>query len=395
MLIESNAAIDLILKSKLHLPQESVALNLAAGRYLAEDILAPIDHPLFDQSAVDGYAIRFSDLAQSDSLTLNSEVKAGDAGNQMVESGFCARIFTGAPLPPGADTVVMQEFTTVNGSQIQFQDKKLKPGGNVRRQAEQIATGSLALKKGDSLNPAAIGFLASLGIQKVAVISKPKVGIIVTGNEFAENADDLKKGKIYESNGQMLQAAFAKLGITVQYETCLDDLESLKALVAKRSQENDIIILTGGVSVGDYDFSRPALEANAFEIVFHKVNQKPGKPLLFAQQNTKLAFGLPGNPRAVMVSFYIYILPLLNQLMGGQAQGLRKMLVPITHDFKRNADGKTHFVTGKITENGLNLLAKQQSHMLQSLAVADVIVVLPPSPQEYASGDLLEVRWLD
>lgn len=395
MLIETKVALDLILNHGIEMQKESIALGEAYGRFLAAPILAPIDHPIFDQSAVDGYALRFSDLSAGNALVLESEVKAGDAGKTLVTEGKCARIFTGAPLPPGADTVVMQEFTQVNGQVISIFDSGLQQGGNVRRKAEQIEKGMPTLEIGQQLNPAAIGFLASLGVHSVTVFQKPKISIIVTGNEFAENEADLDAGKIYESNGQMLQAAFANLGIAVQFETCLDDLDALQNLVAQHFQTNDIVILTGGVSVGDYDFSRAALEANAFEVVFHKVNQKPGKPLLFAKKGQKLAFGLPGNPRAVMVCFYIYILPLLNQLMHSQAAGLRSMRLPIAHDFKRKADGKTHFLSANINEGGINLLGKQQSHMLQSLAVADVLVVLPPEPLAYSKGDLLEVKWLD
>lgn len=395
MLIESEKALSLVVEKCGNLPHYSCSLNAAFGKFLAEDIFAPIDHPIFDQSAVDGYAIRFCDLETRDTLELISEIKAGDSGEELLKPGQCIRIFTGAPIPNAADTVVMQEYSHANGKTIRFFDEKLKFGGNVRKKAEQIQKGSIALRKGQLLNPAAIGFLASLGIQEVLVKQAPRVQIIVTGNEFADSWEELENGKIFESNGQMLQAAFAKQGIEVEYQTCLDDLDSLSEMVRTKSSDCDLLILTGGVSVGDYDFSLPALESNGYEVVFHKVNQKPGKPLLFAKKDDLLAFGLPGNPRAVMVSFYVYILPLLQKWANGGKQGLRKMLLPLSHDFGRNDDGKTHFVTAKFEENGLNMLQGQQSHMLQSLAEADVLVVLPASPLEYKKGAFLEVRWLD
>ena len=394
MLIEPRAALDLILQQKSSPQNEVLSLQNAAMHHLAADILAPIDHPIFDQSAVDGYALRFGDLQLGESFQLANETKAGDAADDFLQPGQCARIFTGAPLPQGADTIVMQEWTQAAGANILILDKGLKMGGNVRRKAEQIAEGSLALQKGQVLNPAAIGFLASLGIQSVAVTKAPKVTIVVTGNEFANDATELSAGKIYESNGQMLQAALARLGIVAEFAICKDDLPSLERMVAEKAAQNELLILTGGVSVGDYDFSRPALENNGFEIVFHRVNQKPGKPLLFAKKGENLAFGLPGNPRAVMICFYIYILPLLQQMMGAQPKGLMQVQIPLSHSFKRNGDGKTHFVTAKLSEKGINLLEGQQSHMLQSLAQADVLVELPAEPIEYVEGDWVLARIL-
>ncbi len=382
-------ALAAVLKAAQAGPSELVSIGAALGRVLAEDVVAPVGHPFFDQTAVDGYALRFSDLEAGAPLLVVDMIRAGDAGERALGAGECSRIFTGGPLPPGADTTVMQEHTQRVGDQVQVLDTGLRLGGNVRRAGEQIQAGALALGKGGLLNPAAIGFLASLGIGTVCVVAQPRVSIIVTGDEFALDTQDFCRGKIFESNGQMLAAAFASQGVTVQFVTCGDDLAALQAMVATQAAQCDLLILTGGVSVGDYDFSRASLEGNAFDVIFHQVAQKPGKPLLFCQRRQQFAFGLPGNPRAVLMCFYLYVLPLLDLWYCKSQPGLRALALPLAHAYRRKSDGKTHFLTGRIIENQISLLEGQQSHMLQSFAEADVIVVIDAAIDAAEAGTLM------
>jgi molybdopterin molybdotransferase len=371
------------------LPAEETPLSGALGRVLAADILAPVAHPFFDQTAVDGYALRFGDLTAGQPLHVVDMIRAGDAGERALGAGECSRIFTGAPLPPGADTTVMQEHTERVGDRVHVRDAGLRLGGNVRRAGEQIQAGELALGAGTLLNAAAIGFLASLGVQTVTVVALPRVRILVTGDEFAADAEDFGRGKIFESNGQMLLAAFAAVGIAASFQTCRDDAATLAAMVGEAAADCDLLILTGGVSVGDFDFSRGALEANGFGVVFHEVAQKPGKPLLLCKRDNLVAFGLPGNPRAVLMCYYMYVLPLLQRMQGRPQVGLRRLSLPLAHDFRRKGDGKTHFVTGRIVDNAISLLEGQQSHMLQSLALADVIVVIDAAVNEAPAGTMM------
>lgn len=370
------------------LPIVQIAVASAAHRVLAADIYAPIAHPLFDQSAVDGYALRFADLATGNPLQVADQVRAGDAGERTLAQGECSRIFTGAPLPPGADTIVMQELVAREGDHVRVLDTGLRLGGNVRPAGEQIRAGALALGKGDVLNAAAIGFLASLGIQTVPVHALPRVQIIVTGDEFATADTDLQRGKIYESNGQMLCAALSSLGLQATFECCKDDATTLAAHVARAAADCDLLILTGGVSVGDFDFSRGALEAGGFDVIFHQVAQKPGKPLLFARKGPQFAFGLPGNPRAVLMCFYLYVLPLLDGLQGKSRLGLRQVRLPFQQAFRRKSDGKTHFLTGRLESEGFTVLGGQASHMLQSFAQADVVVVNEDHETDAAAGHM-------
>jgi molybdopterin molybdotransferase len=397
MLLPVKEALDLALKNlplQLALPYRFSKTEPPSSYILVADVPAPLSHPIFDQSAVDGYALRHEDFEGEKTLTLAEEIKAGDAGDTALKAGEAMRIFTGAPVPPGADTVVMQEFTKVNQQGITITDTRLKKGGNIRRQGEQIRKGDIALQAGERLNPAAIGFLASLGIREVQIRQPLKVKILVTGNEFAEDEGDLQAGKIFESNGQMLQAALAQEGIEAMFETVPDDLPTTIEMVRQAAESHDLVLVTGGVSVGDYDFTRPALEANDFKIVFHKVNQKPGKPLLYARKPQVTAFGLPGNPRSVLVGFYMYVLPHIHARTGAQQIGLTQIKLPLSHDFRKQSDGKTHFLTGRIDSDGVSILGGQGSHMLQSFARAGAIVTLPGEQTEYPAGSQVVVSLL-
>lgn len=376
------------------LGKETLPLSQCLGRVLEADIFAPIDHPIFDQTAIDGYTFRFVDWEMGKPLLVSDHIQAGDAGERALGPGECSRIFTGAPLPPGADTTVMQELTERNNDQLYILDKGLQLGGNVRHAGEQIRAGELALARGHRLNAAGIGFLASLGLSEVTVFLKPKVNIIVTGDEFANSEEEFRRGQIYESNGQMLATALQSRGIQASFSLCKDDPDAMAEMVKAKSAECDLLILTGGVSVGDFDFSRGALEANGFEAIFHQVAQKPGKPLLYCGRSTQRAFGLPGNPRAVLMCYYLYVSPLLDAMEGSKSLGLASIMLPLREGYRRKPDGKTHFVTGRLDGNAVLLGNGQQSHMLQSFAEAQLIVELPAEPAQFHTGDVLKCHWL-
>jgi molybdopterin molybdotransferase len=380
-------ALALTLQNPPRCRSEQLPLHAAVGRVLAKAVVSPVDHPLFDQSAVDGYALKYVVGADGEALKVAGMARAGIQWERFLQPGECYRIFTGAPIPSGADTVVMQELTERFGDLLVVKDRGLRTGANVRRTGEQIVTGALAIPAGDRLNAAAIGFLASLGIEEVEVSARPRIEIIVTGDEFASSEGVHGHGLIFESNGRMLLAALLeRSGISANFTTCPDIAESLAAEVDARSRVCDLLILTGGVSVGDYDFSLGALEANGYRVVYHQVAQKPGKPLLFCRSGNSPAFGLPGNPRAALMCFYLYVLPLLDAMEGAARMGLRCLRFRLLHGFKRKPDGKVHFVTGSLRGGGLVILDGQASHLLQSFASADVIVELPADRQEYEIG---------
>lgn len=390
-MIEVQEALQRILKDPPQPRTVSVPIASAAERVLAQDILAPIPSPIFDQSAVDGYALLYTDREQT--LRVVGEIKAGDPADIGIGPGECLRIFTGAPVPASADTVVMQEYAERSGDTVRFSDAGLKKGGNIRLKGEQLEAGAVALQGGRILDAAGIGLLAMLGIAEVTVVVPPRAAIIVTGNEFAEGPEDLRQGKIYESNGTMLQAMLSSEGFESRYVVAEDDPEAMLASVAAAAVDAELVIMTGGVSVGAYDFTRASLEGAGFETVFHKVNQKPGKPLLFARKGEQVAFGLPGNPRAVLMCYYQYVRPWLRQAMGLSQLQLPTLRLPLIGE-RRKRDGKTHFVTGVLRDGQVDLLGGQNSHMLKSFAEADAIVTLPAAQDTFSPGALLDVQIL-
>jgi molybdopterin molybdotransferase len=263
----------------------------------------------------------------------------------------------------------------------------------VRNKGEQIKKGNIALKKGSYLDSASLGFLASLGINKVKVYNLPRVSIIVTGNEFVKSRRKLSKGKIYESNGLMLKSLLKDMNIHSQSRLCKDDLTGLTLLIKKEIDKNDIIIISGGVSVGDYDFTEKALKKLKFNIIFYKVYQKPGKPLLFAKRKNKTVFGLPGNPRSALMCFYEYVYPYILASMGNKKPLLLSAALPLVHNYIKNEE-KTLFMTSKLTDKGINILEGQDSHMLKSFSEADTIVCLTEGKKNYTAGELVTVHFL-
>ncbi len=378
--------------------QKSVNLILSdcLSYILAEDVHSPVSHPLFNQSSVDGYAFKHSGLINYKSkepvLSLIGEIKAGDAPNINIKKNEAVRIFTGAALPDSADTVVMQEYVNKKKSVI-YLNKIPEPGSNVRLKGGQLRKGDLALQKGTTLNPAAIGFLTSLGISIVPVYKKPSVGIIVTGSEFLKASNAIKIGKIFESNGLMLQKALDRLNIRAKYKACEDDRIKLLSLAKSVADTNQITIITGGVSVGDYDYTKNILSELGFEIIFHNVSQKPGKPLLFAKKADKAAFGLPGNPRSVLVCYYEYIYPYILASMGSLKPFHTCIKLPLADNFEKN-NKRSFFLTGDIGVKGIIIRKGQDSHMLKSFSDTNTLILLPEGIRKYKAGEMVEVHLL-
>lgn len=371
---------------------EHLELSAAYNRVLAEDVVAPLDHPLFDQTAVDGYAFQFESLKQNREISVVGEIPAGSIETRSFSSGEAVRIFTGAAVPDTLDTVVMQEFCHVSEAKLSVEDLKLRQGANIRKKGEQIRQGELLLKKGSILNPAAIGLLGLMGIQNVTCISYPRIKVIITGTEFAESHEEVARGKIFESNGAMLQSVLAAYSSSIDVVQITDDLATLAEAIAATEKSYDMILISGGVSVGDYDFTWPALEAAGFEKIFHKITQKPGKPLLFSSKENCYAFGLPGNPRSALMAIYCYVLPFIRQACGMQESYFDKARA--SADYKRKDDGKTHFLTCSAQNGEVHFLGGQGSHMLLSFAEANCIAELPPDKIAVSQGDQLNIIWL-
>lgn len=367
---------------------EVLRLIDALDRALSDDVVSPIDTPPFHQSAVDGYAFSFTDWDRKSGLEVAGEVQAGNVYTSEIKRQQAIRIFTGAPVPAGLDTVVMQEKVEVQGSQIVLIDNSLVAGANVRLQGSQTKAGDVVLKKSHRLTPASISFLASLGITEVPVFAHPHIRIIVTGKELVATGGMINDGQIFESNSFALKTALKAMGISPVSAEIVEDDETLIMEAISRALDSDIVILTGGASVGLYDLVPSSLAKCGVKEIFHKVKQKPGKPFYFGTYGDVLVFALPGNPAAVLSCFYEYITPAIGKFTGRQYQKRLKMI--LAHDFQRKP-GLTQFMKGKTKGNTVFILDHQESYLMNSFAHADALVELEEDREIIMKGDLVNV----
>lgn len=364
------------------------SISAAHQHVLAADVYALCNIPAFKQSSMDGYALKFSDKDLP--LNLVGEMAAGTSQNFEILSGQACRIFTGAPLPKGADTVVMQEKITFENGKLIIQDINLSLGLNTRNEGSEIETGALAMQKGSYLTAPAIGFLAGIGVTEVLVYPAPKVSIIITGKELTKPGLPLHFGQVYESNSYALTAALNQAGVTdIEVVEADDDLDILTQVIQNALAKSEVLILTGGVSVGDYDFVIAASKLCNIEQVFHKVKQKPGKPLFFGKLNQKLIFGLPGNPSSVLSCFYNYVLPALS-LLSGKPNPVKEVNAELLNDYKKPI-GLTHFLKGNFEDGKVATLGAQESFRLSSFAKANCLIILEEEQADFAEGQQVKV----
>ncbi len=304
------------------------------------------------------------------------------------------RIFTGAPLPIGADTVVMQEKVQVtHEGSIQIMDNTLQLGDNVRQKGSEVNAGAVAIRAGCLLTPAAIGYLAGIGCTHVDIYAAPRIAIILTGDELKPLGEPLCFGEVYESNSYQLCSALSQLGIkNVEIVHVLDDVQQLKATIETELKDLDVLLLVGGVSVGEYDFVTTAAKECGVEQRFHRIRQKPGKPLFFGTRQEKLVFGLPGNPSSALTCFYLYVAPALEKIMQ-VPNHIRKIKAPISHDYHKKA-GLTHFLKGSYDGGSVTPLHAQESYRLQSFAQANCLIVVPEKDEVILAGTDMEAYLL-
>ncbi|MBZ5858327.1 molybdopterin molybdotransferase MoeA [Flavihumibacter profundi] len=392
-MITVTAAKELIRTNCQALSPVTMPLLQAAGKTLAHDIWAPNDIPAFPQSSMDGYAISYKSWKTYGLLDLFGEIAAGRGDSIELPDGKAFRIFTGAPVPFGADTVVMQEKCRVVEDELSIDDPSLKAGDNVRPVGSEISKGALALEKGTLLTPAAIGFLAGIGITEVSIYPSPSISIIVTGNELQTPGNPLSYGQVYESNSLTLSAALQQLSLHLKETYRVEDqLETLTKTLGHAIEQSDIVLITGGISVGDYDFTLKAAMQCGAETVFHKIKQKPGKPILFAKKGTKLVFGLPGNPASVLTCFYEYVLLAISMLQN-RSVTLAKKTAPLEKEIKKPA-GITHYLKGHFNGTTVLPLDGQESYKLNSFAKANCLIMLPEEVTQCQTGEAAEIHLL-
>lgn len=366
-----------------------VPIAKAIGMAVARVVKSPSMSPPFDQSAMDGYAIRYQENYNGAIFQCAGILPAGSSSKQRLKSNDAVRIFTGAALPAGADTVIPQEYAVIQKDKVSFSGSGFSKGSNVRKKGSHIRKGVVLLRPGDIINPGTAALLASVGISEVPVRKKPDVGIVVTGNELCPPGKSLKPGQIYESNSVALTASLLAFGIApVKISFANDNERDLIAKISRALKSVDVLLLTGGVSVGDFDLVGPALIKLGARICFHKVKQKPGKPFLFANHNHKIIFALPGNPGAVLACFHTYVASALLQ-HGGLGQVPEKK-VCLTHPYTKKT-GLTHILKARQTEKGVEILDGQESYKVDAFAKANSLVILDESSGKLNKGDLVRV----
>ncbi|MEJ2507912.1 MAG: molybdopterin molybdotransferase MoeA [Gammaproteobacteria bacterium] len=376
---------------------ESVALRAALGRTLDEAVLSPIDVPPYTNSAMDGYALRGADLPDQGEARLQvvGTALAGQPFEGGIGAGQCVRIMTGAKMPEGTDTVVMQEHTEREDDTVRIGSGH-RPGQNVRAAGEDLARGKPVLSRGKRLGPADIGLLASLGVPEVRVKRRLRVAFFSTGDELRSLGEPLEEGQIYDSNRYTLYGLLSELGVElIDMGVVRDRREDVEAAFEQAAGTADAVITSGGVSVGEADYVKDTLERLG-QVGFWKIAMKPGRPLAFGRVGRAYFFGLPGNPVSVMATFYELVLPALRRLMGQEHTQPVSLTVPCAERLKKRP-GRVDFQRGILTREADGTLAvrstgAQGSHILSSMSRANCFIVLPSDWGDVEPGTQVEVQ---
>lgn len=379
------------------LPGESVGLGEAAGRVLALDAAARRTQPPFDVSAMDGYAVRAADTASIPaSLTVVGHAPAGGSFDGVVGPGQAARIFTGGPVPKGADAVVLQEDTEASGDRVTVLEAS-QPGKHIRRAGIDFAEGDVLLRAGRVLSPAAIGLLAAMNTPWVDVRRKPRIALLATGDELVRPGEAIGANQIVSSNSVALKALVEQHGaIGIDLGIARDDEASLKAL-AEGARGSDILVTIGGASVGEHDLVKRVLGDVGLEIDFWKIALRPGKPLIFGRMNDALMLGLPGNPVSAMVCALLFLIPMIRSMQGIAPAELPRVTAILGCDLPANGD-RRDFMRAALDRTTEGLVAtpfrKQDSSMISLFANAGALVIRPPHASPARTGETVEILQL-
>ena len=401
-MISVEQALELILQKIRPQPAEPVALAQLTGRVLAEEISSDLDSPPHDKSMVDGYAVLRSDLSNPRTrLRVQEEVTAGEVPQVPLQSGHATRIMTGAPVPPEAEAVVMVEQTQTSTDSdgiewVEMREVRLPDSGNIMPQGTSLRAGDVVLRPGKTIRPLEIGLLAEVGRHHVEVSQIPTVAILSTGNELVNVDQSPQPGQIRNSNGPMLAALAERAGAkSVGLGIGIDRLEELRKAITQGLQE-DVLVLSGGVSAGVLDLVPQVLQELGVQQVFHKVELKPGKPLWFgvATESQTLVFGLPGNPVSSLVCFELFVRPALQAMAGSDPQGLEPAQAALSEAFHHRASRPTFFPARLYLKNGqtrVQPLPWKGSADQRTLTDANCLAYFPADDQLYAAGDSIRV----
>ncbi|MGB3468818.1 MAG: molybdopterin molybdotransferase MoeA [Cyclobacteriaceae bacterium] len=352
---------------------------------LAEDIVTPVDLPLFSNSMMDGYVV--ADVCET--YQIAGEIAAGNTSQIVIENGEAYRIFTGAPVPENSFAVIMQEKASVTGSTVTFLEQPVKYK-NIRQKGDQVRKGETVLPTGTLLTPGVIGFLANMGIEQISVYDKPKIAILTTGDECKSPGSKLEYGQIYESNSLMLDSALSENGYTAKQKIHAGDTyEETKRHIEDLLAKNDVLIISGGISVGDHDYVNKCLTDLGVNQLIYKIKQKPGKPFFLGRLADKVVIALPGNPASSLTCLYLYGLPVIKLLSGAPADRIfpAEINMHLAHPHEKKGD-RPEFVRSCYHPTGGNvdILTKQRSSMLHSYAIANCLVHLPEGDHKLIEG---------
>jgi len=389
-MLDFDAALALLLDGVRPPAVERVLLLQAAGRVLAEPVVARRPLPEFDYSAMDGYALRSADLPSAGGVLTVRSVSAAGSAPQQLEPGTAARIFTGGPVPEGADAVVLQEDVTSDGELVRFHERPA-PGSHIRKRGEDLAAGQTALAAGIRLNPFQLGLAASLDYAELVVTKQPGVAVVCTGDELRAPGSAGPPGSIPESNGvaiaAMVQAAGALPHLCVRTS---DEAEATRRALANALDLAEVVVTCGGVSVGDRDIVKSTLESLGVTTVFHKVAIKPGKPLYFGRRGPRCVLGLPGNPASAQVTFALFGLPLLRALQGMRDLLPRRVRARLTQPI-RQKPGRRTFCRGTFDAGEVTPLDNQASGATTAMAWANAVIVVSEHTAECEAGSEVDV----
>ncbi|MCF8258782.1 MAG: molybdopterin molybdotransferase MoeA [Flavobacteriales bacterium] len=385
-------ALDHIRESVSTVGIQRMAVTDVLGLVLAEEVISAIDMPPFPQSAMDGYALGKGERIAGSRFKVVGEIAAGSPQQFDLGEGEAVRIFTGAPVPHSTVAVVQQEWIQRHGDYV-ILDREVPDAMHIRPQGEQFRKGELVADAGTLATPATIGLLCMMGCMEVTVYRRPSVAVLVTGNELVAPGRPLGPGQVYESNSAMLLAALVKAGIVARVIFVADDRQLTVDAVNSALQGHDLVLISGGISVGDHDHVYHALMANGVSEVFYKVMQRPGKPLLFGRKGSKYVFALPGNPAAALTCFYVYVWEALLLMAGRNDAAPRSMRLPIGEGTVKAMD-RAQFLKARVVNGQVTVLGAQSSAMLHSFATANALVYVPMDREELRPGDEVEVMFL-
>ncbi len=407
-MIEYAEALAMVLAAAKSLPAETVPLAAALGRTLARDVKAREAVPPFTKATMDGYAVRAEDTRAPAAaapgqgravveLAVLEDLPAGRVSRRSVGAGQAVRIMTGAPLPRGADAVVMVEDTEAAGRTVRVR-RQVKPGDNIGLLGEDLGKGELALAKGTLIGPAEIGLLAAAGQARVPVARRPRLTVIATGDEIVEPGERRGRGRIRNANGPALTAMALQAGADASYLGIARDRDASLAARLARTKGADVVVLSGGVSVGDYDLVKGGLGSSGVRPVFWQVRIKPGKPVFFGRRGRQLVFGLPGNPTSSLVTFLLFVRPALDRLLGRTAAGAPAGRA-VLDEAVAVKPGRTQFLRGRLVGPGPVLKVApypdQRSGVLRSMVHGRVLIVVPAGASRLEAGREVEILFAD